>query len=115
MSWNYEFGGHISCDGGRVYSTFSAFFIDVRDQQVTVFPEGISTGRMMTNAGRTRSFGAELTVRYTPTPAGVSTWPTDIPTPLSATSSTATTISRASASPALPQHPLPLGRLPSAG
>ena len=68
VSWNYELGGHISCDEGRVYSTFSAFFIDVRDQQVTVFPEGISTGRMMTNAGRTRSFGAELTLRYNPTP-----------------------------------------------
>ncbi len=66
-SWNYELGGHFSCDEGRVYSTFSAFYIDVRDQQVTVFPEGNATGRMMTNAGRTRSFGAELTLRYTPT------------------------------------------------
>lgn len=67
-SWNYELGGHFSCDGGRVYSTFSAFYIDVRDQQVTVFPEGEATGRMMTNAGRTRSFGVELTLRYTPAP-----------------------------------------------
>lgn len=66
-SWNYELGGHFSCDEGRVYSTFSAFYIDVRDQQITVFPEGNSTGRMMTNAGRSRSFGAELTLRYTPT------------------------------------------------
>ncbi len=55
-SWNYELGGHFSCDEGRVYSTFSAFYIDVRDQQITVFP-----------AGRSRSFGAELTLRYTPT------------------------------------------------
>lgn len=67
-SWNYELGGHFSCDEGRVYSTFSAFYIDVRDQQLTVFPEGESTGRMMTNAGRTRSFGMELTLRYTPAP-----------------------------------------------
>ena len=66
-SWNYELGGHFSCDEGRVYSTFSAFYIDVRDQQVTVFPEGEATGRMMTNAGRTRSFGAELTLCYAPT------------------------------------------------
>ncbi|MDE6572468.1 MAG: TonB-dependent receptor, partial [Duncaniella sp.] len=50
----------------RVYSTFSAFWIDVRDQQVTIFPEGTTTGRMMANAGRTRSLGAELTIRYTP-------------------------------------------------
>ncbi len=65
-SWNYEVGGHFSVDRGRVYSTFSAFFIDLRDQQVTVFPEGSITGRMMANAGRTRSLGAELTLRYTP-------------------------------------------------
>ncbi|MCM1521594.1 MAG: TonB-dependent receptor [Muribaculaceae bacterium] len=66
-SWNYEVGGHFSVDNGRVYSTFSAFYIDLRDQQVTVFPEGTTTGRMTTNAGRTRSLGAEITLRYTPT------------------------------------------------
>lgn len=66
-SWNYEVGGHFSVDRGRVYSTFSAFFIDLRDQQVTIFPEGLVSGRMMANAGRTRSFGAELTMRYAPT------------------------------------------------
>lgn len=65
-SWNYEVGGHFSVDRGRVYSTFSAFLIDLRDQQVTIFPEGSTTGRMMANAGRTRSMGAELTLRYTP-------------------------------------------------
>lgn len=68
VSWNYELGGHISCDEGRVYSTFAAFFIDCRDQQVTIFPEGTSTGRMMANAGKTRSVGAELTISYTPAP-----------------------------------------------
>lgn len=66
-SWNYELGGHFSVDRGRVYSTFSLFWIDLRDQQVTVFPEGSTTGRMMANAGRTRSMGAELTLRYAPT------------------------------------------------
>ena len=65
-SWNYEVGGHFSVDEGRVYSTFSAFLIDVRDQQVTVFPEGTTTGRMMANAGRARSMGVELTLRYAP-------------------------------------------------
>ena len=40
----------------------------MRDQQVTVFPEGTSTGRMMANAGRSRSVGAEFSLRYTPTP-----------------------------------------------
>ncbi|MDE5728064.1 MAG: TonB-dependent receptor [Duncaniella sp.] len=67
-SWNYEVGGHFSVDRGRVYATFAAFWIDLRDQQVTVFPDAETTGRMMANAGRTRSYGAELTLRYAPTP-----------------------------------------------
>lgn len=67
VSWNYEVGGHFSCDQGRVYSTLSAFIIDVRDQQVTVFPDGNATGRVMANAGRTRSMGAEFSLRYSPT------------------------------------------------
>lgn len=66
-SWNYEVGGHFSVDRGRVYATFAAFYIDLRDQQVTVFPDAETTGRMMANAGRTRSYGAELSLRYTPT------------------------------------------------
>lgn len=68
VSWNYELGGHITCDEGRVYSTFAAYFIDCRDQQVTMYPEGTVTGRVMANAGKTRSVGAELTLRYSPTP-----------------------------------------------
>lgn len=33
---------------------------------MTVFPDGTTTGRVMTNAGKTRSFGAEFAVRYSP-------------------------------------------------
>lgn len=65
-SWNYEFGGHFSCMGGDVRGDFALFYIDCRDQQLTVFPRGTATGRMMTNAGRTRSFGAEYTMQITP-------------------------------------------------
>jgi outer membrane receptor protein involved in Fe transport len=42
------------------------FYIDCRDQQLTVFPEGQTTGRMMTNAGKTRSFGGEMSARVSP-------------------------------------------------
>ncbi len=67
ISWNYEIGGHFSVDHGRVYSTFALFLIDCRDQQLTVFPKGTTTGRIMTNAGRTRSMGGEFTMSYKPT------------------------------------------------
>lgn len=36
------------------------FYIDCTDQQLTVFPDGLTTGRIMTNAGKTRSWGLEL-------------------------------------------------------
>lgn len=65
-SWNYEFGGHFSCIGGAVRGDFALFYIDCRDQQLTVFPAGSSTGRMMTNAGRTRSFGGEVSFMALP-------------------------------------------------
>ena len=64
-SWNYELGGHFSCMEGAVRGDFALFYIDCRDQQLTVFPEGQVTGRLMTNAGRTRSFGGEASLLAT--------------------------------------------------
>lgn len=51
---------------GAVRGDFALFYIDCRDQQLTIFPEGTTTGRMMTNAGRTRSFGGELSLQVSP-------------------------------------------------
>ena len=59
-SWNYEVGAHLQTADGRVRGDAALFYIDCRDQQLTVFPNGNTTGRMMTNAGRTRSLGAEV-------------------------------------------------------
>ena len=59
-SWNYEVGAHLQTADGRLRGDAALFYIDCRDQQLTVFPNGNTTGRMMTNAGRTRSFGAEV-------------------------------------------------------
>ena len=65
-SWNVELGGHFSCCEGLVRGDFALFWIECRDQQLTVFPAGTSTGRMMTNAGRSRSLGGELSLRVVP-------------------------------------------------
>ncbi len=65
-SWNYELGGHFTAAGGAVRGDFALFWIECRDQQLTVFPEGTTTGRMMTNAGRTRSLGGECSVQASP-------------------------------------------------
>ncbi|MDE6374136.1 MAG: TonB-dependent receptor, partial [Alistipes sp.] len=61
-SWNYEIGSRLTDRSGTWHADVALFAIDCRDQQLTVFPEGTTTGRMMTNAGRTRSFGAEAAV-----------------------------------------------------
>ena len=66
-AWNYELGGHFECWGARVQSDLGVFFMDCRDRQLTVFPPGTTTGRMMTNAGKTHSWGAEFAMTVTPT------------------------------------------------
>ena len=66
-AWNYELGGHFECWDGRVQSDMGVFFMDCRDRQLTVFPPGTTTGRMMTNAGKTHSLGAEFAMTVKPT------------------------------------------------
>ena len=63
-SWNYELGGHLQFAEGRLAMDFAAFWIECHDQQLTVFPEGLTTGRMMSNAGKSRSRGAELSLTW---------------------------------------------------
>ena len=59
-SYNLELGGHFGTKDGKFTADASLFYIECVNQQLTIFPDENSTGRMMTNAGRTRSFGAEL-------------------------------------------------------
>lgn len=65
-SWNYELGSHLSFPDQNLSLELSAFYIDCRDQQLTTFPDGTTTGRIMTNAGKTRSFGTEIMLSYSP-------------------------------------------------
>lgn len=66
-SWNYELGAHITDADQRFIAGASLFYIDCRDQQLTVFPDGTTTGRIMKNAGKTRSVGVELSASWRPT------------------------------------------------
>jgi len=61
--WNFEAGVNYRTKSGFSFD-FTLFDILCTDQQLTVFPEGSSTGRMMTNAGETRSFGVESDISY---------------------------------------------------
>lgn len=63
-SWTYELGTHLSfLPEQRLTLDLTTFYISCKDQQLTVFPSG-SAGRMMTNAGKSRSLGAEFSLRY---------------------------------------------------
>ena len=66
-AWNYELGAHYESASRRFKGDLSLFYIDCRDRQMTIFPDGTTTGRIMTNAGKTRSVGAEAsaTVNFT--------------------------------------------------
>lgn len=65
-SWNYEIGAHLELPVASISVDAALFHIDCTDQQLTMFPEGTTTGRIMANAGRTRSRGAEISVKATP-------------------------------------------------
>ncbi|MBQ6177935.1 MAG: TonB-dependent receptor [Bacteroidales bacterium] len=62
VAWNYEFGARYSKGGFR--SEVSVYQVNVKDQQLTVFPPGMSIGRMMTNAGKSRSRGVETEIGW---------------------------------------------------
>ncbi|GHU71940.1 TonB-dependent receptor [Bacteroidia bacterium] len=64
-SWNYEIGTHSRWLNNRLQTDAALFFIDCTNQQLTVFPPGQSTGRLMSNAGKTAIFGGEISIRYT--------------------------------------------------
>ncbi len=63
-SWNFEVGAHYVSPESSFEGSASLFYILCRDQQLTMFPDGTTTGRIMTNAGKTRSFGGELQGAY---------------------------------------------------
>ena len=64
-NWTYELGTHLSpLSSGALKLSAALFYIDCRDQQLTVFPKGMGTGRMMSNAGESFSYGAEASIAY---------------------------------------------------
>lgn len=67
-SWNYEVGSHLTLWEGRLWVDLAAFYMDTRDQQVAQFAES-GLGRVTVNAGKSRSYGAEASLRASITDA----------------------------------------------
>lgn len=62
-SWNYEIGTHLNLFSHRLSVDAALFLMQVRNQQLSVMAGNYRFGRMMVNAGRSRSIGGELTLR----------------------------------------------------
>ena len=61
--WTFEIGAHFTPVEGLKIDV-DAFHIQCFDQQVTIFPNGKTTGRMMANAARSRIWGVETALHY---------------------------------------------------
>ena len=62
QTWSYEVGSHFNFCEGAFQLDATAFLMDTRDQQLANFAES-GMGRNVKNAGKSRSYGAELSAR----------------------------------------------------
>jgi outer membrane receptor protein involved in Fe transport len=62
-SWNYEVGTHLNLFGGSTHFDLAIYYMQIRNQQLSVMIPGSNYGRMMVNAGKSHSCGLEATLR----------------------------------------------------
>ena len=62
-SWNYEVGTHLNLFESRVHLDLALFYMQVRNQQLSIMAPGSNYGRIMVNAGKSHSCGLELALR----------------------------------------------------
>lgn len=62
-SWNYETGAHLNLFRHKVQLDLSAYYLQIRNQQLSVFAADYGFGRMMVNAGKSYSCGMEASLR----------------------------------------------------
>lgn len=63
VSWNYEVGSHLNLFNHALHLDFSAYYMKVKNQQLTVMAGNYGFGRMMVNAGKSHSCGIEAALR----------------------------------------------------
>lgn len=66
-SWTYELGGRYELFGRRLSMNYSLFYSNVKNIQIIKLTDQGQWGRTVTNAGKSTSKGAELSIRYNPT------------------------------------------------
>ena len=62
-SWNFEAGAHLNLFDNMLHADISAYYTLLHNQQLAVMAPHYGFGRMTVNAGKSRSIGAELSLR----------------------------------------------------
>ncbi|MDY6395527.1 MAG: TonB-dependent receptor, partial [Bacteroidales bacterium] len=60
--WNYEIGTHLSFFDKKLSADISLYYMDISNQQLTIFLTPYTNGRMMDNASSSSSLGAEVSL-----------------------------------------------------
>ncbi|MGN1375262.1 MAG: TonB-dependent receptor [Prevotella sp.] len=63
QSWNYETGAHLNLFDNKIHADISAYYMQIRDRQLSVMAGTYGFGRMMVNAGKSYSCGFEASLR----------------------------------------------------
>ncbi len=62
-SWNYEAGAHLNLFDNKLHWDIAAYYMQVRNQQLSVMAGDYGFGRRMVNAGKSYSCGIETSLR----------------------------------------------------
>lgn len=62
-SWNYEAGAHLNLFNHKVQADVAFFYTQIRNQQISRMSPDFGYGRIIDNAGKSYSCGAELALR----------------------------------------------------
>lgn len=62
-SYNYEVGAHLNLLDNQLHVDVATFYMQIRNQQLSVMAGNYGFGRMMTNAAKSHSTGIEVTAR----------------------------------------------------
>ncbi len=62
-SWNYETGCHLNLFDNKIHLDLAGFYMQVRNQQLSVMAGNYGFGRMMVNAGKSHSCGVEASMK----------------------------------------------------
>ena len=62
-SWNYEVGTHLNLFDSHVHLDLALYYMQIRNQQLSIMEPNSNYGRIMVNAGKSHSCGLEATLR----------------------------------------------------